>query len=122
MVFAAVQTLDGLLITPYMVGERVGLGPVGVLIALMIGGSLFGFVGVLLAVPTAAALVVVIRRGIDAYKASHFYWREAEEPPAPPPAGPSDDSGPGEGRAGVADHEDGAAVGGAAPREENSVR
>ena len=73
VVFGGVQTIEGLFLTPYLVGEKVGLGPVGVLLALMIGGNLFGFVGVLMAVPTAAALVVVIRRALAAYRSSLFY-------------------------------------------------
>ena len=72
-VFLGTQILDGLILTPRIVGEKVGLGPVGVLLALMLGGNLFGFVGVLLAVPVAAALVVIIRRLIRAYQGSHFF-------------------------------------------------
>jgi predicted PurR-regulated permease PerM len=72
-VFVVVQALEGLVLTPYLVGEKVGLGPVGVLVALMLGGALFGFVGVLLAVPTAAALVVVVRRALTAYRESNYY-------------------------------------------------
>jgi predicted PurR-regulated permease PerM len=75
VVFALVQVIDGLALTPQIVGEKTGLGPVGVLISLMLGGTLFGFVGVLLAVPTAASLVVVIKRGLDVYKASLFYQK-----------------------------------------------
>jgi predicted PurR-regulated permease PerM len=56
VVFVVVQALEGLVLTPYLVGEKVGLGPVGVLLALLLGGHLFGFVGILLAVPAAAAL------------------------------------------------------------------
>ncbi len=81
LVFGVVQSLDGLFLTPYIVGERVGIGPVGVIIALMIGGTLFGFSGVLLAVPTAAAVVVILKRGISAYKDSRFYQKGAERPP-----------------------------------------
>ena len=72
-VFVVVQALEGLVITPRVVGEKVGLGPVGVLLALMIGGQLFGFVGILLAVPVAASVVIVIKRAIAAYKGSLFY-------------------------------------------------
>lgn len=75
VVFAVVQALEGLVITPRVVGEKVGLGPVGVLLALMIGGQLFGFVGILLAVPAAASIVIVIKRAIATYKASMFYAR-----------------------------------------------
>ena len=84
-VFAVVQTLEGLVITPRVVGEKVGLGPVGVLLALMIGGQLFGFVGILLAVPVAASVVIVLKRAIAAYKGSMFYARGDSEEAAPEP-------------------------------------
>jgi predicted PurR-regulated permease PerM len=85
VVYLVVQAADGLFLTPYIVGEKVGLGPVGVLLALMLGGALFGFVGVLLAVPTAAALVVVIKRALATYRDSPFYLKgeggaDADEP------------------------------------------
>jgi predicted PurR-regulated permease PerM len=85
IVFGGAQILDGLVLTPKIVGDRVGLGPVGVLLALMLGGHLFGFIGVLLAVPTAAALVVVLRRAVVAYKDTSFYRVEAQQQPAPEP-------------------------------------
>lgn len=81
LVFGVVQSMDGLFLTPYIVGERVGIGPVGVIIALMIGGTLFGFSGILLAVPTAAAAVVILKRWIAAYKDSRFYQKGAELTP-----------------------------------------
>ncbi|MCC6746321.1 MAG: AI-2E family transporter [Deltaproteobacteria bacterium] len=81
VVFLVMQLLEGLLLTPWLVGEKVGLGPVGVLLALMLGGNLFGLTGVLLAVPVAAALVVVLRRALEAYRRSDFYLRgEARVP------------------------------------------
>lgn len=96
LVFVTVQVFDGLFLTPYVVGEKVGLGPVGVLIALMLGGTLFGFVGVLIAVPTAAALVVVLKRGIASYKASLFYQKGGAGPTGAPrgPDPPTDSSSP----------------------------
>jgi len=60
-VFAIGQTLESMLITPWLVGDRVGLHPVAVIFALMAFGQLFGFVGVLLAIPAAAALLVALR-------------------------------------------------------------
>ncbi|PID38921.1 MAG: hypothetical protein CSA24_00365 [Deltaproteobacteria bacterium] len=78
-VFGAVQVLDGLVLTPRIVGNKTGMGPVGVLVALLLGGKLFGFVGVLLAVPVAAALVVVIKRGVVAYKGSLFFRRGRDD-------------------------------------------
>lgn len=60
-VFAVGQLLESLAITPWLVGERVGLHPVVVIFALMAFGHLFGFFGVLLAIPAASALLVVLR-------------------------------------------------------------
>lgn len=60
-VFAVGQTLESLWITPWLVGDRVGLHPVAVIFALMAFGQLFGFVGVLLAIPAAAATLVALR-------------------------------------------------------------
>lgn len=60
-VFAVGQLLESMAITPWLVGERVGLHPVVVIFALMAFGHLFGFFGVLLAIPAAAALLVALR-------------------------------------------------------------
>jgi predicted PurR-regulated permease PerM len=60
-VFGIGQLLEGMAITPWLVGERVGLHPVAVIFALMAFGQLFGFVGVLLAIPAAAASLVALR-------------------------------------------------------------
>jgi len=60
-VFGAGQALDGMLITPTLVGERIGLHPVAVIFAVLAGGQLFGFFGVLLALPAAAVMVVWLR-------------------------------------------------------------
>lgn len=60
-VFAIGQLLEGMVITPRLVGERVGLHPVAVIFALMAFGQLFGFFGVLLAIPASAALLVALR-------------------------------------------------------------
>ncbi|MEW5893545.1 MAG: AI-2E family transporter [Pseudomonadota bacterium] len=60
-VFGLGQLLEGLAITPRLVGERVGLHPVAVIFALMAFGQLFGFFGVLLAIPAAAASLVALR-------------------------------------------------------------
>ncbi len=76
-VMLGVQVLDGLLITPRVVGRSVGLGPVEVLLAMTAAGTLFGFFGVLLAVPIGATTKIVIRRLVRAYKRSEFYRRIA---------------------------------------------
>jgi predicted PurR-regulated permease PerM len=72
-VFIAGQTLDASFLTPKLVGGRVGLHPVWVIFALLAGGTLFGFVGVLIAVPTAAAIGVMVRFGSEQYRASTLY-------------------------------------------------
>ena len=67
------QVLESYVITPRLVGERVGLHPVAIIFALAAFGQLFGFVGVLLAVPLAAVLLVALRELRAAYEASAFY-------------------------------------------------
>ncbi len=67
------QVLESYVITPRLVGERVGLHPVAIIFALAAFGQLFGFVGVLLAVPLAAILLVALRELCAAYEASAFY-------------------------------------------------
>ncbi len=61
IVFAIGQTLDGMLITPKLVGDRIGLHPVAVIFAILAGGSLFGFFGVLPALPVASVIMVLVR-------------------------------------------------------------
>jgi predicted PurR-regulated permease PerM len=60
-VFAIGQLVEGMLLTPWLVGDRVGLHPVAVIFALMGFGQLFGFFGILLAIPASAALLVALR-------------------------------------------------------------
>ena len=60
-VFALGHVLESVAVTPWLVGERVGLHPVAVIFALMAFGQLFGFVGILIAIPTAAASLVALR-------------------------------------------------------------
>jgi predicted PurR-regulated permease PerM len=79
LVFAVGQILEGYVFTPQFVGNRVGLHPVWVIFALMAGGALFGFLGLLLAVPAAAAIGVLIRFAIARYRASP-YFQGAIEP------------------------------------------
>lgn len=72
-VFAVGQTIEGFMLTPWLVGESVGLHPVAVMFAVMAGGQLFGFVGVLLALPVAAVLVVLARYAHQRYVESELY-------------------------------------------------
>lgn len=67
------QVLDGFLITPRIVGGSVGLRPIEVLLTMMAAGTLFGFLGVLLAVPLGAVVKILVSRASDAYLASHYY-------------------------------------------------
>jgi len=72
-VYLVGQLLESYVFTPRLVGERVGLHPVAVIFALAAFGQLFGFVGVLLAVPLAAVLLVALRELRSVYEASDFY-------------------------------------------------
>jgi predicted PurR-regulated permease PerM len=72
-VFVAGQVLEGFVLTPNLVGERVGLHPVWILFALMAGGGLMGFTGVVLAVPAAAAIGVIVRFAVERYLQSPLY-------------------------------------------------
>lgn len=71
--FGFIQLLEGAIITPKVVGDTVGLHPLVAIVALLIGGQLFGIVGMLLAVPVTAVLQVFIRSLADYYRASEFY-------------------------------------------------
>lgn len=67
------QLLESYVLTPKLVGDRVGLGPVTVVFAVMAGGTLFGFLGMLLALPVASVANVLIRHVHGRYVASRFY-------------------------------------------------
>ncbi len=75
-VFAGAQMLEGMVLSPRILGKSVNLHPVWVLLAVIAGGSLFGFIGLLLAVPTAAAIQVFVRHWVAAYKESDIYRGE----------------------------------------------
>lgn len=72
-VFMLGQALEGNVITPKLVGSSVGLHPVWLMFALSVFGSLFGFVGMLVAVPVAASIGVIIRFAIEQYKQGRLY-------------------------------------------------
>lgn len=72
-IFAAGQFMEGNILTPKLVGGSVGLHPIWLLFALSAFGSLFGFVGMLVAVPVAAAIGVFVRFGIAQYQSSLLY-------------------------------------------------
>jgi predicted PurR-regulated permease PerM len=75
-VFLLGQFVEGNIVTPKFVGERVGLHPVWLIFAMFASGYLFGFVGLLVAVPLAAALAVLLRFGMRQYRASSMYTGE----------------------------------------------
>ena len=72
-VFIVVQAIEGNLLSPKLVGDRVGLHPLWIIFALLAGGAIFGFLGVMLAVPVAAALGVLARFAVARYVASPYY-------------------------------------------------
>jgi len=73
LAFAIGQALEGMAVTPWLVGERIGLHPVAVIFALLAFGQVFGFFGVLLALPASAALLVALRHLRQAYLAGPLY-------------------------------------------------
>jgi predicted PurR-regulated permease PerM len=82
LAYAVVQTLEGFVITPRVVGKTVGLSEIWVLVALFVGGELFGFLGILLALPTAAVAKIFVSRGVQYYRTTELFLR------VPPGAAP----------------------------------
>ncbi len=78
--FGVGQALEGMVITPLMVGQRIGLHPVAVIFALLAFGQVFGFFGVLLALPASAVLLVGLRRVSQAYRRSALYSASGTPP------------------------------------------
>ena len=92
VVFGIGQMLEGMVLTPLLVGDRIGLHPVAVIFALLAGGQLFGFVGILLALPTAAVVMVMLRHVHTSYLGSHFYSAGRQVPEQVPPETPRDNT------------------------------
>ena len=80
-VFSVGQTVESFFLTPWLVGDKIGLHPVAVIFAIMAGGQLFGFLGVLLALPVAAVGVVVLRYVHERYTHSRLYGADDAVPP-----------------------------------------
>ncbi len=76
IVFVIAQSIEGALLTPYLVGDRIHLHPVAVIFAVLAGGSLFGFFGILLALPAAAVIMVFVRYLRDRYIQSNLYAKD----------------------------------------------
>jgi phosphoribosylaminoimidazole-succinocarboxamide synthase len=79
-VMLLVQILDGMIITPRIVGKSVGLRPIEVLLTMMAAATLFGFLGVLLAVPLGAVVKILVGRATAVYLESDFYKQPPDEP------------------------------------------
>ena len=102
VVFAIGQVMEGYVLVPRLVGGKIGLHPVAVMFAVLAGGHLFGFLGVLLALPAAAVIMVLLRYGYERYRGSELYATtrpplvaRGETPPphdASAPAGDNADS------------------------------
>lgn len=73
IVFALGHSLESMLLTPWLVGNKIGLHPVAVIFAVLAGGQLFGFLGILLALPVASVIMVLLRHVHERYTFSGFY-------------------------------------------------
>ncbi|WP_036248591.1 AI-2E family transporter [Methylobacter sp. BBA5.1] len=73
VVFMVGQSLESMLLTPLLVGDKIGLHPVAVIFAVLAGGQLFGFLGILLALPVASVIMVLLRHMHESYRDSAFY-------------------------------------------------
>ena len=71
--YAVVQLLEGMVLTPRVVGRSVGMHPVTVILALLIGADLLGFLGLLIAVPLAAVVQVFLHDLVALYRSSALY-------------------------------------------------
>ena len=81
-VFGVVQVIEGGFLTPKLIGDRVGLHPVWVLFAIFAGGEVLGFVGVLIALPAAAAIGVMVRYLVNGYLSSSVHLGNSNKPTA----------------------------------------
>jgi predicted PurR-regulated permease PerM len=83
-VFVIAQLIEGSFLTPRLVGDRIGLHPVAVIFAILAGGQLYGFFGILLALPVAAVGMVLLRHLLQRYQASELYGPGGGVPPDEP--------------------------------------
>lgn len=75
LVFSVGQMVESFLLTPLLVGDKIGLHPVAVIFAVLAGGQLFGFFGILLALPVAAVIMVLLRHAHERYLSSQIYMK-----------------------------------------------
>ena len=95
-VFAVGQVIESYVLTPKLVGDRIGLHPMAVIFAVMAGGTLFGFLGMLLALPVAAVANVLLRYAQERYRHSRLYAGDTPAillDAAPTPPGDDQDAG-----------------------------
>ncbi|MGX2040644.1 AI-2E family transporter [Methylocaldum sp. MU1018] len=78
-VFGVGQMLEGMWLTPWLIGDKIGLHPVAVIFAVLAGGQLFGFLGVLLALPVASVIMVLVRHAHGLYKTSDLYGGDVSD-------------------------------------------
>jgi len=83
IVFGIGQVLEGYVLVPRLVGGKIGLHPVAVIFAVLAFGQLFGFLGVLLALPISSVLMVLLRYAHERYTASALYDTRAAAEHAP---------------------------------------
>ncbi len=105
-VIIVIQLLEGYWVTPKVVGEKVGLSPVTVIIVLLLGGELFGLLGVLLALPVAGIIRVLLPDIIGTYKKTPFYSGNYRPEFVHIPDPSSDELALAEHADGTVDHED----------------
>ena len=79
LVFIVGQMVEGMFLTPKFVGDRIGLHPVAVIFAVMAGAQLWGFVGIIAALPVASVVMVLVRHAVDQYRGSVLYHGEEVE-------------------------------------------
>ena len=79
LAYTVIQTLEGFVITPRVVGKTVGLSEIWVLVALFVGGEIFGFLGILLALPTAAVAKIFVSRGVQFYRTTELFLQAPSE-------------------------------------------
>ena len=82
-VFAVGQLLEGYVLVPKLVGDKIGLHPVAVIFAVLAGGYLAGFLGVLLALPAASVILVLLRYLAERYRTSELYMNTGAVEPRP---------------------------------------
>jgi len=86
IIFVVLHLLEAAVLTPKIVGHKVGLSESAALFAVVAGGKLLGFVGILLAVPLAATIAVLLRHAVRYYEGSHFFGTEDDAVVAVNPA------------------------------------